>query len=70
MDLNSREWLLNLLWGACLTQLEKYDEAIGKIKKVIELNPNLEVAYFMWGTCLMVQGKYEEDSITSMSDIT
>jgi len=29
-----------LLWGACLRKQERYEEAIEKSKKALEINPN------------------------------
>jgi tetratricopeptide (TPR) repeat protein len=48
------------LWGIVLYDQEKYDEAIAKYQKAIELDPKDTDPYSGWGTVLSRQRKYDE----------
>lgn len=50
-------------WGACLSHLGRYDEAIVKFKKCLKIDSNYGLCYFNWGLMLFWQkkkGKAEE----------
>ena len=46
--------------GVVLTQQNKYDEAVAKYEKAIEIDPRDAIAYFNWGVVLSEQKKYDE----------
>src|SRR5208337_4451457 len=48
------------LWGIVLHNQNKYDEAIAKYQKAIELDPKFALAYYNWGVVLDDQKKYDE----------
>jgi Tfp pilus assembly protein PilF len=48
------------LWGLVLEEQKKYDEAIAKYRKAIELDPKSALAYDDWGSVLDEQKKYDE----------
>ena len=52
-----------MLWGDCLHDQKRYEEAIEKFKKVIEINPKSEYAYWRWGDCLWRQ-EYHKEAIS------
>src|ERR1700688_4179367 len=45
--------------GNSLYAQKKYDEAIGKFQKAVELKPDFADAYYNWGTALHAQSKYD-----------
>jgi tetratricopeptide (TPR) repeat protein len=47
-------------WGNVLQEQKKYDEAIAKYQKSIELDPKDAVPYYNWGNALQEQKKYDE----------
>jgi tetratricopeptide (TPR) repeat protein len=57
------------LWGLVLYHQKKYDEAIAKYRKAIELYPKSAVPYNNWGNALSDQGKYDE-AITKYQKVT
>jgi len=48
------------LWGNMLYDQKKYDEAIAKYQKAIELDPKSAAPYNGWGNVLYDQKKYDE----------
>jgi len=44
-------------WGSCLSHLGRYDEAILKFKKSLEVDPNYGLAYLNWSLVLFWQQK-------------
>ncbi len=48
------------LWGNVLNNQKKYDEAIAKYQKAIELDPKYAFPYNGWGNVLNQQKKYDE----------
>jgi tetratricopeptide (TPR) repeat protein len=48
------------LWGNVLSDQKKYDEAIAKYQKAIELDPKDAAPYNGWGNMLYGQKKYDE----------
>ena len=47
-------------WGNALSGLGRYEEALEKYGKAIELKPDLAKAYYNWGYTLNGLGKYNE----------
>lgn len=47
-------------WGVALTHFKKYDEAIDKFKKAIEINPQHAIAYYNWGLALNDLGMFDK----------
>ena len=48
------------LWGLALHEQHRYDEAIAKYQKAIELDPKFAFAYDNWGVTLQEQHRYDE----------
>jgi tetratricopeptide (TPR) repeat protein len=48
------------LWGLALYKQNKYDQAIAKYQKAIDLDPKYAPPYDDWGNALSVQKKYDE----------
>ena len=48
------------LWGLALDSQKKYDEAIAKFRKAIELDPKYAYPYNGWGFVLLNQKRYDE----------
>lgn len=58
-DLLHREACFNL-WGVALDEEGKYEEAIAKYQKAIELDPKDEYPYTNWGNALYGERRYGE----------
>jgi tetratricopeptide (TPR) repeat protein len=59
VDVEHRTAAFNL-WGLVLYGQKKYEDAIAKCKKAIELDPGYPHAYNNWGLMLAMQKKYDE----------
>ncbi len=43
--------------GVALLELEKYDEAVEKFEKAVEISPQLPSAWYGWGIVLKAMGQ-------------
>ena len=48
------------LWGYIFERQKKYEDAIEKFQKAIEIDPKSAYAYYGWGNTLINQRKYDE----------
>jgi tetratricopeptide (TPR) repeat protein len=46
--------------GAILYQARRYDEAIGQLKRILEVNPNFDFASTLLGCVYLQKGMYEQ----------
>lgn len=60
VNINSKTDAGYILWGFCLDNQGKHEEATEKFKKATELNPKWDIAFLTYGYYLGKQGKYEE----------